>query len=187
MLVDTVGEDRMAECMGYISLATVSGLLIAPVLGGAIYELGGYYSIFVAAFAFIALDTLLRFLVIERSCAAQWCGKDRLSSYGTFEASVTDHERNMPSEYSRRYSVDSTSLRPTLSYDTEFFANAESFLITAGDGPATSSFGTESSPLLMLLQSPRLLVALWGCCVQTLLLTSLEGVQVLFHNLYRRY
>lgn len=186
MLVDTVGEDRMAEFMGYVSLATVGGLLIAPVLGGVIYELGGYFSIFVAAFVFVALDTLLRLLVIERSCAAQWCGKDRLSNYGTFEASVSDHERTVPSEYARRYSVDSRSLPPTQSYDTEFFSNAESYLITSGDGPATSSFGFGSSPLLMLLQSPRLLVALWGCYVQTLLLTSLEGVQILLHNMYSR-
>lgn len=176
MLVDTVGETRMAESMGYVSLATVGGLLTAPVLGGFIYELGGYHSIFVVAFVFVAFDIVLRLLVIERDSAAQWYGKDRQSGYGTFEASDSDHERTMPSENLCPYCVNAISLLSELSSDTDSFSNAESPLITSGDGPVTSSFVAGHSPLLTLLLSPRLLVALWGCFAQTLLLTSLEGV-----------
>lgn len=181
MLVDTVGETRMAESMGYISLATVGGLLTAPVLGGFIYELGGYYSIFAVAFAFVAFDIALRLLVIERDSATQWYSKDRQSGYGTFEASDSDHERTMPSEHLCQYCVNAMSLLSELSSDTDSFSNAES--ITSGDGPVTSSFVAGHSPLLSLLLSPRLLVALWGCFAQTLLLTSLEGVPDSCHRI----
>lgn len=183
MLVDTVGEDRMTESMGYVSLATVGGLLTAPVLGGVVYEKGGYYSVFVVAFTFIALDILLRLLVIERSSAAQWHDNNLQSGYGTFEAPSSDPERRMPSEHPCPYCVDSISLWPEISNDTDSFSNAESPLITSEDRPAESNFVTIHSPLLTLLLSPRLLVALWGCFAQITLLTSLEGVQVLFHNI----
>lgn len=176
MLVDTVGEDRVAESMGYISLATVSGLLSAPVLGGLVYDLGGYYSIFAVSFAFIALDILLRLLVIEQGSAAQWHDKNSESEYGTFEAPGPDYERTMPSEYPRRYSVNSRFLHSEPSKYTDTFSNAESPLITSGVGHATSSFAARLPPLLKLFLSPRLLVALWGCFAQTFLLTSFEGV-----------
>lgn len=173
MLVDTVGENRMAAAMGYISLATVGGLVTAPVLGGLLYERGGYHSIFVVAFALIALDSLLRLLVIEQGSAAQWHDKDFSSGYGTFEVPCSHHERIMP----WRYGVNSTSLQSELSSDTDSndteSDDVDSFFY---DEHMTSGSMLSSSPLLTLLLSPRLLVALWGCFAQTLLLTGLEGV-----------
>lgn len=175
MLVDTVGEDRMTESMGYVSLATVGGLLTAPVLGGVVYQKGGYYSVFVVAFTFIALDVLLRLLVIERSSAAQWHGNNLQSGYGTFEAPSSDPE-TMPSEHQCPCCVNSISSWPEISNDPDSFSNAELPLITSGDRPAESNFVTIHYPLLTLLLSPTLLVALWGCFAQIILLTSLEGV-----------
>lgn len=175
MLVDTVGEDRMTESMGYVSLATVGGLLTSPVLGGVVYQKGGYYSVFVVAFTFIVLDILLRLLVIERSSAAQWPGNNLQSGYGTFEAPGSDPE-TMPSEHLCPCCVNSISSRPEISNDPDSFSNAGLPLITSGDRPAESNFVTIHYPLLTLLLSPRLLVALWGCFAQIILLTSLEGV-----------
>ncbi|MCJ1462223.1 hypothetical protein MMC07_000823 [Pseudocyphellaria aurata] len=181
MLVDTVGENRMAAAIGYISLATVGGLVTAPVLGGLLYERRGYYSIFMVALALIALDGLLRLLVIEQGSAAQWHGKDFSGGYGTFEVMCSRHERIMPSENSWRYGVDSASLQSELSRDTDSSdTDSDDVDSVFCDGLVTPGFMLPSSPLLTLLLSPRLLVALWGCFAQTLLLTGLQGVLPLF-------
>lgn len=48
------------------------GILLAPLLGGVVYERAGYYPVFYMAFGLIALDILLRMVLIEKKIARQW-------------------------------------------------------------------------------------------------------------------
>ena len=70
VLADTTGSDDIGETMGIVSLAYSLGILIAPLLGGVVYQSGGYYSVFYMAFGLIFLDIVLRFTFIEKKVKA---------------------------------------------------------------------------------------------------------------------
>lgn len=44
LLVDTVGKDEIGKSMGIISVATSAAVFLAPLLGGIVYDRGGYYA-----------------------------------------------------------------------------------------------------------------------------------------------
>lgn len=44
LLVDTVGKDEIGQSMGIISAATSAAVFLAPLLGGVVYDKGGYYA-----------------------------------------------------------------------------------------------------------------------------------------------
>jgi len=71
LLVDTAGND-IGYLMGYVNIAMSVGLLISPVIGGAVYEAAGYYAVYYIAFAIIACDIALRLALIEKKVARRW-------------------------------------------------------------------------------------------------------------------
>jgi MFS family permease len=66
LLVDTVGHQRIGQVMGIVSISLALALGIAPLIGGALYESGGYYSVYYFSFGLLALDILLRLVMIEK-------------------------------------------------------------------------------------------------------------------------
>ena len=65
LLNDVVGPEHIGKAMGYTSMALSSGLLLGPVLGGVLYEYGGYFQVFYPAFGLIVVEGILRLMVIE--------------------------------------------------------------------------------------------------------------------------
>lgn len=69
LMVETVGKDGIGQAVGYVSMAVSFGPLVEPLLGGVLYQYGGYYAVFGLAFGFIGLDIFLRFMLIrEKTC-----------------------------------------------------------------------------------------------------------------------
>jgi MFS family permease len=71
LLVDTVGRD-VGFAMGWVNIAMSVGLLISPVIGGAVYAAAGYYAVYYLAFAVICCDIALRLVLIEKKVAREW-------------------------------------------------------------------------------------------------------------------
>jgi MFS family permease len=71
LLVDSVGKD-VGYALGYVNIAMSVGLLISPVIGGAVYAAAGYYAVYYIAFAVIVCDIALRLVLIEKKVARQW-------------------------------------------------------------------------------------------------------------------
>lgn len=46
LLNDFIGAEHIGKAMGYTSMALSMGLLLGPVLGGVLYEYGGYFQVF---------------------------------------------------------------------------------------------------------------------------------------------
>ncbi|OGM49532.1 hypothetical protein ABOM_001683 [Aspergillus bombycis] len=66
LLVDNFhGEAALGQVLGYIAMATIVGTTAGPLLGGVLYEHGGYYAPFGLAFALLILDFILRLLMID--------------------------------------------------------------------------------------------------------------------------
>ncbi|KAI4862950.1 major facilitator superfamily domain-containing protein [Hypoxylon rubiginosum] len=68
LLVDTM-DTAAGVAMGYIGISMSVGLLIAPVIGGAVYSAAGYYAVYYIAFGVVAIDILLRLFMIEKKVA----------------------------------------------------------------------------------------------------------------------
>lgn len=70
LLVDTVGKDRLGVAMGTVVSPFLGlGIALGPVVGGIVYDVGGYYAPFYIAFGFIAIDIVMRLIIIEKRTA----------------------------------------------------------------------------------------------------------------------
>jgi MFS family permease len=168
LLVDTVGQKEIGQTLGWVSLSMSMGILVAPLLGGIVYEKAGYYPVFYMAFALVALDIFLRLALIEKKVARQWDVRD---------APAEPRETPTPE-----------------AADTEGISSRESILgkaegdKTEGDKtPDTVAVVAASDvtpsklpPMFVLLKSRRLAAALWGCIVQGSLMSAFDSVVPLY-------
>ena len=72
LLAETVGQKRVGQFMGYTALSNSIAALLAPLLGGIVYEKAGYYAVFGMGFGMIGLDLVFRLSLIEKKDASKW-------------------------------------------------------------------------------------------------------------------
>lgn len=72
ILVDSVGPAEIAQMMGYVALSMTVALFLGPLLGGVVYNKGGYYAVYYMSFGMIVLDIILRIFLVEKKVAKQW-------------------------------------------------------------------------------------------------------------------
>ncbi|KAI9668832.1 MAG: hypothetical protein M1831_000901 [Alyxoria varia] len=78
MLFDKVGQKNIGQAMGWTSMSLTLGMFIGPIIGGLIYQMAGYFAVYLPAFALILVEIALRTLVVEDRQRAQ-----RLVAHGT--------------------------------------------------------------------------------------------------------
>ena len=66
LLTEVVGVEHLGKATGYTSMALSCGLLLGPVLGGVLYEYCGYFQVYLPAFGLIAMEIILRLMIIEK-------------------------------------------------------------------------------------------------------------------------
>ena len=157
LMVDTVGKDGLGQAIGYVSMAISVGTLGGPLLGGVVYQNGGYYAVFGLAFAFIGLDIVFRLLLIEKRHAIKWLVPELKSLPAAGEK---------PSDKEAENSSAITSTPSTASDTTE----------SQKPPPSRSALAR----VTILLSSPRLVVSLWGYFVISIALASFDSVLPLF-------
>ncbi|KAK9481805.1 major facilitator superfamily domain-containing protein [Lipomyces starkeyi] len=153
---DTVGKDGLGQAIGYVSMAISFGTLAGPLLGGVLYQNGGYYAVFGLAFGFIGLDIFLRLVLIERRHAIEWLVPDNRPLAAEQQATEKGAGENPTSP-------------PTPS-------NGSDNQDPPKDPPSRSALGR----VAFLLSSPRLIVSLWGNFIIALVLSSFDSVLPLF-------
>ena len=147
LLVDTVGQGGIGQAMGYVGLSISISILIAPLLGGAVYARAGYYAVYYMAFALIVVDIILRVTLIEKKVARKWVPDSPPSTpYGT------------------------TTANPGQPPVPELPVESEEKQL------ATPRKKNRFPAVLTLLASRRLLSALWGCLMQAALATAFDSV-----------
>ncbi|KAI8959165.1 MFS general substrate transporter [Daldinia sp. FL1419] len=72
MVMDTVGPQNLGKVVGSIFSFISVGELMAPVIGGVLYEKTGYTGVFGVAAGALGLDFLMRLLVVEKKTAAKY-------------------------------------------------------------------------------------------------------------------
>ncbi|KAJ6051335.1 uncharacterized protein N7446_005967 [Penicillium canescens] len=155
LMVDTVGKEDLGQAIGYVSMGISVGTLAGPLLGGVLYQSGGYYAVFGLAFGLIGVDIFLRVILIERRHAIRWLAPEKRPSSANGQQ-TTEKER----KETRRSSASNIS-------DTD---------TTPKPPPSRSALHRVGT----LLRSPRLIVSLWGYFVISLVLTSFDSVLPLY-------
>lgn len=204
LLVDTVGQKDIGQILGYVSISMSVGILLAPLLGGVVYERAGYYPVFYMAFGLIALDILLRMVLIEKKIARQWSKEAVHDSGGASNPEGLSQEVEkvgtvtesceQGSQHTQRLGED----KPGLSTAGAIGGRTTSGKVSPEDVEQVAASGgrnpddrkipetqttptptrnpTEWPPVLTLLKSRRLLTALWGWIVQGSQMTAFDSV-----------
>lgn len=190
LLVDTM-DKAIGVAMGYVGISMSVGLLIAPAIGGAVYNAAGYYAVYYIAFGVVAVDILLRLFMIEKKVARQWIDEEHNSRLSASKVDQTDVERADPSgvlspegrRNSLRRSGEISQHQPGTNQEREKEAEA-----TAGQNPTPLVACEHTSmrrSVKTLLKSPRLLSALWGLFVQAGIMMGFDATLALFlHNTF---
>lgn len=65
LAIDVTAPENMAEGLAFVSISLQCGLFLGNVLGGVVYQKGGYYAVWAMCFALIAVDVALRLVMVE--------------------------------------------------------------------------------------------------------------------------
>ena len=161
LLSDTVSKDESGQALGYVALSYSLGVLVAPLLGGVVYARAGYYAVFAMTFAVIALDIVLRLLLIEKKVAEKWLQKS---------PSKQDRDDN-------QVELRSIKASSPIAAKTENTATG-----AATSEPSCEPPKRKLPTMLILLKSKRILAAFWGNLVAAASIGAFDSTLPIFVN-----
>lgn len=164
LLVDTVDQDETGQMLGTTGIAMGLGLLLAPLLGGIVFSRAGYYAVFGMCFGLLAVDILLRLVMIEKQVAAKWI-KDDSHSEPTQQQKP---EGTRPTDEER---ADNSNTESSI---RQVASHTHSTISTTGGA------AERSQAFLVLLSSPRVLATLWAALAVSIILTAFDAVLPIF-------
>ncbi|KAL4867184.1 major facilitator superfamily domain-containing protein [Aspergillus spectabilis] len=156
LLRDTISPEKFGRAGGILGMASSVGSMTGPLLGGVLYQRGGYYAVYGLAFGVIGVDVVFRFLLIEKRQAAKWLAASQLQPdlLDRSSAAVDGHSAESELEVIRQLQPSSESV------------------------PSVRTSGWRLTSLL--LRSPRLGSVLGGYMVIALIGASFNTVLPLF-------
>lgn len=164
LLVDTMGS-KVGVAMGYVSISMSIALLLAPVIGGVVYNHAGYYAVYYVAFGFVGLDIVLRLTLIEKKIARQWNREpENESSEVEVEVEVEKtSSTNSPNDGppGKSPGIANEEVLAMESATDVGRRDEHASILTANQGKH------KGRPVIALLKSPRLLAALYGILVES--------------------
>lgn len=173
----------MTRRIGFALSGMNLGLLIAPFLAGAIYEMAGYYAVFAAIIGVILFAFILRVMTIEQRKAVKWLGEDRIDN-SCPDGEGSDLEPNAPQQSSAESGLTNCSTEVVStngSSRTSEPPNEVSPLLRTSK--RTQSWFSATFPALaLLLSSHRLGAAVYGGFTHATLITSFDAVLPLLVN-----
>ena len=159
LVLDTVGPNKLGTTIGSIFGFISIGELAAPVLGGLVYSKAGYLGVFGMGFGILAVDFIMRILLIEKKTAARYQHPqpERNAANGHVSGNVEEEEDQEADDSGEPGEED-----PLIQKQEE-----DRFKVPEGQSRAVRAF-----PLLHCLKDPRLLTALFLALVQATLLAT---------------
>ncbi|GAP90629.1 putative membrane transporter protein [Rosellinia necatrix] len=159
MVLDTVGPRNLGKVVGSIFSFISVGELMAPVVGGALYEKTGYTGVFLVGASMLALDFLMRLLVIEKKTAAKYAesireDRDDLAHTGSVSGNDDDTSPPVASE--------EDALLPKEEHEAYKIRGEPNKLVRA-------------LPILICFKDPRLPMGLFLAFVQAALLALFDA------------
>lgn len=149
LVVDSVPKAEVGQCLGYVFMSISMACLVAPLVGGVVYAAAGYYAVFYISFGLIAVDILLRVALIEKKDVRKWIGEDEIDQ--------------PPLQIEVISTIAMASIRSPV----------KSSIVEAQHSESNES---AYAAVFSLMKTPRVLTALFGCCVQATLFSTFDTV-----------
>ena len=168
--------------MGFVLSGMNLGALIAPFLAGAIYDNLGYYAVWVVCLGVVTFDFVLWVMMVEKQTAKKWiAGTDEDPSKikeARDEADTVHPQEASPSSNRR---LDCTRGQVTLRREHESAdVDETTSLLQHPPQPHESWFLKNFPAMTILLRSPRIRAAVFGCFTHTTLISAFDAVLPLF-------
>lgn len=157
MVLDTVGPENLGKVIGSIFSFISVGELLAPVLGGVLYDKTGYGGVFGVGAGILAIDFIMRLLVVEKKVAAR---------YGHSDASVNPRDHGSRGDTADAEDADEADEETALLRGKE----EADFKVPDGQNKIVRTL-----PVLYCLSNPRVAVALLLSFVQASLLAMFDA------------
>ncbi|KAI4777626.1 MFS transporter-like protein, partial [Aureobasidium sp. EXF-8846] len=139
LCVETVGKDNLGKTIGSIFSFISVGNILAPPLGGILYNRTGYPGVFGIGFAVLAIDFIMRLLVIEKKVARRY--------HRTCQEHNSERDASNPNDEEAANDEE----EPLLGRKSE-----DDYYVISKDQPAI----IRKVPILPCLKNPRLIAAL---------------------------
>jgi MFS family permease len=180
LVADTVDVNEIGEMMGYVFVAMSVAMLAGPLLGGVVFDKGGYNAVFAMAYALIGVDIAMRLFMIEKKDAKRW----EISETNQPESEQAGQD-DMEIERATTEATSALTAEEETSKDIlpmKEIAEPETELANEGEATEQTHRPTEKRvpALVTLIKSRRLLSALWACLVTATLMTQFDSVLPLF-------
>ncbi len=182
ILADTIGQSGIGSAMGFVTMSIALGVVFGPMLGGILYQQLGYLAVFVSAYALVALDFLLRVVMIIPSGGTSDKGsiKSDSRSYGTFpgnNGSGAQDSADVPEDQLNQIQQSSAIASSNLSVSSDSTSTSSHSLIGYEDpAPTKGPPYAHQNPLVTLVSSSRMLAAILGVFIQSTILIGLESI-----------
>ena len=176
--------------MGFVFSGMTGGFLVAPFLAGIVYDNTGYFEVFVLVLAVLTFDFILRAIIIEKKTAGKW---HEAGSKPATTATIQERPKNghFDVRYSNVNGHNATNDVAQIGGILQGESNAEhdetSPLIrhissSPQDEPSKpkSLFARLFPKMAVLLSSPRLDVAVYGCFTYMTIVASFDACLPLF-------
>ncbi|OTA22994.1 hypothetical protein BTJ68_13992 [Hortaea werneckii EXF-2000] len=187
LLVDTVGPDGIGQAMGYVGMSMSLAILVAPLLGGVVFDLAGYYAVFAMAFGLIALDIVLRLVMIEKKSAAKWLSPTEVdeSLPSSNENEKTTHAIDRQNDQEAGLDAETGPLEQShTAINDGRLSDSPQCRASHEQSREQESFSRKLinrlPAVIYLLSSRRVLSAIWCCMIQSAFLTSFDSILPLF-------
>jgi MFS family permease len=153
IIVETVGQENLGKTMGTVfSFISVAGLF-SPICGGLLYAKTGYNGVFGVGIGLVAIDFILRVLMIEKRVRDKYLP-------------ASDNATEQSNDANEAGDFEQTPLLP----DSNAHDIDERYRLT----PPRNRF-TRTLPILLLLRDPGLLTAILIAFMQAALLGSFDA------------
>ncbi|PNY29030.1 MFS-type transporter [Tolypocladium capitatum] len=164
MVLDSVDPQNLGEVIGSIFAIVSAGELVAPVLGGILYDVAGITAVFAVAIGVLAIDFIMRLLVVEKSTALR-----HAASRAGECSNHMDMERMAQPDAAMATEED--TMLPKNEDDTMLPRNEDEAYKVRGEPGRI----VRAVPILYCLRNPRLLMALLLSFVQALLISTFDA------------
>jgi MFS family permease len=172
LVLDTVGSKKLGVTMGSLFSFIGAGNIAAPVIGGLVYEKAGVGAVFAIGFGLLAVDFVMRLLVIEKKFARRYEIEDHTQddSQETGDEGVAEAEAEAEEE------------EEEAEEDSPFLQNAEAEKYKI---PEDTSTIIHKFPMLYCLSNPRMLMSQVATLMQATLLAVFDAtISTEAHDLF---
>lgn len=172
--------------MGFVLSGMNLGTLIGPFLAGIIYARLGYYAVFAVVLGVIAFDFSLRLLMIEKKTAAKWILREENFYHPSNQNGVVPASTSTATTYSGSDGNSTTRPGSEQADDQALIPeppDETSILLPRKVPPPkkkTAWFSRKFPTMALLLSSPRLRAAIYGCFTSATVTAAFDAILPMF-------